>query len=111
MTENESSRYGDCFTKKSIEKSAHLHKHHYRIHILAESDEKDESRFNISSDDIRIRLWRLRGEHLSPAFDLQQHTSPTADVMVWCDIAYNTQSTLSLIRGTMTAQLCVHNIV
>ncbi|GFS73960.1 transposable element Tcb2 transposase [Trichonephila clavipes] len=39
----------------------------------------DESRFNLSSDDNRVRMWRPRGEHLNPAFALQQHT---AGVMV-----------------------------
>ncbi|GFW96044.1 uncharacterized protein TNCV_957581 [Trichonephila clavipes] len=38
--ENESGRCGDHFTKKSIEKTVRLHKHHYEIHILDESDER-----------------------------------------------------------------------
>ncbi|GFX94432.1 uncharacterized protein TNCV_4294752 [Trichonephila clavipes] len=38
--ENESGRCGDPFTKNSIEKSVRLHKHHYKMHILAESDER-----------------------------------------------------------------------
>ncbi|GFX95897.1 uncharacterized protein TNCV_2084771 [Trichonephila clavipes] len=35
-----SGRCGDRFTKKSIEKIVRLHKHHYKMHILAESDER-----------------------------------------------------------------------
>ncbi|GFU15799.1 uncharacterized protein TNCV_2367621 [Trichonephila clavipes] len=31
----------------------------------------DESRFNLSSDDYRARVWISRGEHLNPAFALQ----------------------------------------
>ncbi|GFT57231.1 transposable element Tcb1 transposase [Trichonephila clavipes] len=31
----------------------------------------DESRFNLSSDDNRVRVWRPRGERLNPAFSLQ----------------------------------------
>ncbi|GFV39039.1 transposable element Tcb2 transposase [Trichonephila clavipes] len=31
----------------------------------------DESRFNLSSDDNRVRVWRPGGEHLNPAFALQ----------------------------------------
>ncbi|GFV07192.1 transposable element Tcb2 transposase [Trichonephila clavipes] len=42
----------------------------------------DESRFNLSSDDNRVRVWRLLGERLNPAFALQRYTAPTADVMV-----------------------------
>ncbi|GFT67219.1 transposable element Tcb2 transposase [Trichonephila clavipes] len=30
----------------------------------------DESRFNLSSDDNRVRMWRPRGERLNPAFAL-----------------------------------------
>ncbi|GFX89147.1 transposable element Tcb1 transposase [Trichonephila clavipes] len=51
----------------------------------------DDSRFNLSSDDNRIRAWRPPNERLNPAFELQQHTFPTAGVMVWGTIAYNTQ--------------------
>ncbi|GFY00972.1 transposable element Tcb2 transposase [Trichonephila clavipes] len=60
----------------------------------------DESRFNLSSDDNRVCVWRTRGELLNPVFALQRHT---ACVMVWGAIAYNTRLTLVLIRGTMTA--------
>ncbi|GFS76216.1 transposable element Tcb2 transposase [Trichonephila clavipes] len=41
----------------------------------------DESRFNHSSDDNRVRAWRPRGERLNPAFALQRHTAPTAGVV------------------------------
>ncbi|GFV35700.1 transposable element Tcb2 transposase [Trichonephila clavipes] len=50
----------------------------------------DESRFDLSSDDNRVRLWRPRGERLNPAFALQRHIAPTDGVMVWGAIAYNT---------------------
>ncbi|GFX01463.1 transposable element Tcb1 transposase [Trichonephila clavipes] len=47
----------------------------------------DESRFNLSSDDNRVRVWRPRGERLNPAFALQRLTAPTAGVMIWGTIA------------------------
>ncbi|GFW17378.1 transposable element Tcb2 transposase [Trichonephila clavipes] len=59
-----------------------------------------------SSDDNRVRVWRSSGERLNPAFALQRHKALTAGVMVWGAIAYNTRSSLVLIRGTMTA--CNH---
>ncbi|GFU34513.1 transposable element Tcb1 transposase [Trichonephila clavipes] len=31
----------------------------------------NESRFNLSNDDNRVRVWRHRGEHQNPAFALQ----------------------------------------
>ncbi|GFX41568.1 transposable element Tcb2 transposase [Trichonephila clavipes] len=63
----------------------------------------DESKFNLSSDDNRVRVWRSHGERLSPASASQRHTAPTAGVMVWGEITYNTRSPLVMIRGTMTA--------
>ncbi|GFV28834.1 uncharacterized protein TNCV_4544971 [Trichonephila clavipes] len=51
------------------------------------------------------------GERLNPAFALQRHTAPTADVMVWGAIAYNTRPQLVLIRGTKTAQWYVYDIL
>ncbi|GFW63000.1 transposable element Tcb2 transposase [Trichonephila clavipes] len=63
----------------------------------------DESKFNLSSDDSRFRVWRPRGERLNSAFVLHRHTPLTASVMVWNAIDYNTRSPLILIRGTMTA--------
>ncbi|GFT20517.1 transposable element Tcb2 transposase [Trichonephila clavipes] len=71
----------------------------------------DESRFNLSSDDNRVRVWRTRGERLNLAFALQRHIAPVTGVMVWDVIAYNTRSPLALIRGTMTDQRYVHDIL
>ncbi|GFW39086.1 transposable element Tcb2 transposase [Trichonephila clavipes] len=71
----------------------------------------DESRFNLSSDDNRVRVWKPRDERLNPAFALQRHIAATASVMVWGVIAYNTRSALVLILGIMTAQRYVHDIL
>ncbi|GFY19292.1 transposable element Tcb2 transposase [Trichonephila clavipes] len=74
-------------------------------------DFKVESRFNLSSDDNHVRVWRPRAECLNPAFALQRHTAPTADVIVWGAIAPNTWSPLLLIRSTMKSQRYVHDIL
>ncbi|GFT25848.1 transposable element Tcb1 transposase [Trichonephila clavipes] len=71
----------------------------------------DESRFNLSSDDSRVRVWRLRYERFNPTFALERRTTSTAGVMVWGVIPYNTRSPQVLIRGTMTAQRYVHDIL
>ncbi|GFW84302.1 transposable element Tcb2 transposase [Trichonephila clavipes] len=63
----------------------------------------DESRFNLSSDGNRVRVWSPRGERLNPALALQRHTALTAGLMVWAAIAYNTRSLLVLIRATVTS--------
>ncbi|GFT97499.1 transposable element Tcb2 transposase [Trichonephila clavipes] len=71
----------------------------------------EESRFNLSSDDNCVRVWRPRGEPLNPAFALQRHTAPTVGVMACGVIAYNTRPLLVLIRGTITSQKYVHDIL
>ncbi|GFY26807.1 transposable element Tcb1 transposase [Trichonephila clavipes] len=71
----------------------------------------DESRFNLCSDDNPVRVWRPLGESLNHAFALQQHTAPDARGIIWGAIAYNTQSPLVLIHGTMKAQRYVHDIL
>ncbi|GFT94366.1 transposable element Tcb2 transposase [Trichonephila clavipes] len=42
----------------------------------------NELRFNFTSDDNRVGVWRPSGERFNPAFALQRHTAPTAGVMV-----------------------------
>ncbi|GFW14002.1 transposable element Tcb1 transposase [Trichonephila clavipes] len=71
----------------------------------------DESRFNLNGDDIRVRVWRLRGERLNPASVLLRHTAPLAGLMVWGAVAYITQSSLVLIRGTVAAQRHAYDIL
>ncbi|GFW59136.1 transposable element Tcb2 transposase [Trichonephila clavipes] len=68
-------------------------------------------RLRLDSDGNRVRVWRPRGEHLKRAFAYQQLTTLTAGVMVWGATAYNTLSPLVLIRGTMTAQRYVPDIL
>ncbi|GFW20574.1 PR domain zinc finger protein 1 [Trichonephila clavipes] len=43
---------------------------------------RDESRFSHSTVDNRVRVWRPHGEHLNPAFALQQHNHSHS----WCDV-------------------------
>ncbi|GFS99633.1 transposable element Tcb2 transposase [Trichonephila clavipes] len=71
----------------------------------------DESSFNLSSDDIRVRVWIPHGERPNHAFALQRHTTPTAGVMIWGTIADTARSPLVLIHGTMTVQRYVHDIL
>ncbi|GFV66148.1 transposable element Tcb2 transposase [Trichonephila clavipes] len=59
----------------------------------------DESRFNLSSDDNRVCVWRPRGSRLNAAFTLQRRTTPVVCVMVWSALAYDTRSALILING------------
>ncbi|GFY01103.1 transposable element Tcb1 transposase [Trichonephila clavipes] len=56
--------------------------------VVERTATSDEYRFNLSSDDNRVRVWRPRSERRNPAFHLQRHTAPTAGVMEWGAIAY-----------------------
>ncbi|GFX91607.1 transposable element Tcb2 transposase [Trichonephila clavipes] len=60
----------------------------HRIH-RPPSRHSNGFRFNLSSDDNRVRVWRPRGERFNLAFALQRHTTPTDVVMVWGAIAYS----------------------
>ncbi|GFT63219.1 transposable element Tcb2 transposase [Trichonephila clavipes] len=68
-------------------------------------------RLRLESDNNRVRVWRPRGERLNPAFAYQRQTSPTSGVIVWGVIAYNTRLPLVLIRGTVTDQRYVQDIL
>ncbi|GFS70855.1 transposable element Tcb2 transposase [Trichonephila clavipes] len=52
----------------------------------------DESRFNLSSNGNRVRVWKPCGKLLNAAFALQRQTVPTAGVIVVDAIADNTWS-------------------
>ncbi|KAJ4445887.1 hypothetical protein ANN_12573 [Periplaneta americana] len=69
------------------------------------------SKFSLSSDDSRVRVWRPRGARLNPTFAVARHTAPTAGVLVWGAITYDSRSTLVVIRGTITAQRYVQDIL
>ncbi|GFV99983.1 transposable element Tcb2 transposase [Trichonephila clavipes] len=110
---SEENKTGGAVTSKS--ERCHLHKDQAQDAldrpVINKTATSDESRFNLSSDDNCVRVLKPRGERLDPAFALHRHTAPTAGVMVWGVIAYNTRSPLVLIRGTMTScnHMCCHS--
>ncbi|GFT70568.1 retrovirus-related Pol polyprotein from transposon TNT 1-94 [Trichonephila clavipes] len=63
--------------------------------------------------DTRVEIISKKEQNASilPLLLLRSHTAPTAGVMVWSAIAYNTRSPLVLIHDTMTAQRYVHDIL
>ncbi|GFY12464.1 transposable element Tcb2 transposase [Trichonephila clavipes] len=71
----------------------------------------DESRFVLGTDGNRVRVWRLSGERYNSPHTVLRHTACTADVMVWGAIAYDSRSTLVVMRGTLTGQRYVDNIL
>ncbi|GFY28594.1 transposable element Tc3 transposase [Trichonephila clavipes] len=71
----------------------------------------DESRFVLETDDNRVRAWRRPGEPYHSSHTVLRHTARTAGVMVWEGIAYDSRSTLIVMRGTLTGQRYVDDIL
>ncbi|GFT51301.1 transposable element Tcb2 transposase [Trichonephila clavipes] len=73
----------------------------------------DESRFVLGTDDNRVRVWRRPGEWYNspPSHTVLRHTDHTAGVMVWGAIAYDSRSTLIVMRGTLTGLRYVDDIL
>ncbi|UYV74981.1 Transposase, partial [Cordylochernes scorpioides] len=71
----------------------------------------DESRFCLSSDSRRVRVWRRRGERSNPAAIVERPTVRQRGIMVWGAIAYDCRSPLLRIQGTMTAQRYVDDVL
>ncbi|GFV56147.1 transposable element Tcb2 transposase [Trichonephila clavipes] len=65
----------------------------------------DESIFNLSSEDNRVRVWKPSGEHLNLAFALQRYTTPS-----WCDGAIIQQENARQHTARMS-QDCLHPII
>ncbi|GFV16336.1 HTH_Tnp_Tc3_2 domain-containing protein [Trichonephila clavipes] len=55
----------------------------------------DESRFSLSADDHRTRVWRRTGQRSDPAFIVERHTAISQGVTVWGAISWDTRSSLS----------------
>ncbi|GFU63877.1 transposable element Tc3 transposase [Trichonephila clavipes] len=71
----------------------------------------DESRFVLGTDDNRVRVWRSPGERYNSPHTVLRHTARTFGVMVWRAIAYDSRSTLIVMRGTVTGQCYVDDIL
>ncbi|UYV66841.1 hypothetical protein LAZ67_4003052 [Cordylochernes scorpioides] len=71
----------------------------------------DESRFCLSSDSRRVRVWRRRGERSNPAAIVERPTVRQRGIMVWGAIAYDSRSPLLRIQGNMTAQRYVDDVL
>ncbi|UYV63543.1 hypothetical protein LAZ67_2004587 [Cordylochernes scorpioides] len=71
----------------------------------------DESRFCLSGDSRRVRVWRRRGERSNPEAIVERPTVRQRGIMVWGAIAYDSRSPLLRIQGTMTAQRYVDDVL
>ena len=71
----------------------------------------EESRFVLSTDDNRVRVWRSPGERYSSPYTCVRHTARTVRVILLNAIAYDSRSTLVVVRGTLTGQCYVDDIL
>ncbi|GFT57599.1 uncharacterized protein TNCV_3137121 [Trichonephila clavipes] len=71
----------------------------------------DESRFSLSADDHRTRVWRRTGQRSDPAFIVERHTAISQGVTVWGAISWDTRSSLVILQGTLTARRYVDDIL
>ncbi|GFU93601.1 transposable element Tcb1 transposase [Trichonephila clavipes] len=71
----------------------------------------DESRFVLGTDDNRVRVWRYPGEQYNSPHTVLRHTARTAGVMVWGAIVYDSRTNLIVMRGTLTGQRYVDDIL
>ncbi|GFX52602.1 transposable element Tc1 transposase [Trichonephila clavipes] len=71
----------------------------------------DESWSVLGTDDNRVRVWRRPGEWYNSSHTVLRHTAHTAGVMVWGAITYDSWSTLIVMRGTLTGQHYVDDIL
>lgn len=71
----------------------------------------NESWLCLGTEDHCIRVWRTACGHYNPSFTIWQHKSPTAGMMVWGAIVYDSCSSLVVIGGTLTAQQYVQEIL
>ncbi|GFU66812.1 transposable element Tcb2 transposase [Trichonephila clavipes] len=69
----------------------------------------NESRFNLSSDGNRVRVWRPRGERINPAFSLQRHTAPTAEGSWLCLQHQHSRIGVWRLRGERTLAACIRH--
>ena len=63
----------------------------------------DESRFNMSYNDGRIRFRHYTGERNLTACILERHRGPMPSVMVWDTIGYNMRSRFLRIEGYLNS--------
>ncbi|GFY06493.1 transposable element Tcb2 transposase [Trichonephila clavipes] len=71
----------------------------------------DESRFLLGRDDNRVQVWRRNWGAVQFPHTVLRHTARTAGVMVWGVLTYDIRSTLIVMRGTLTGQRYVDDIL
>ncbi|GFW22396.1 transposable element Tcb1 transposase [Trichonephila clavipes] len=71
----------------------------------------DESRICLQHHDVRIRVWRLRGERMLNSCVMHRHTGPEQGIMVWGGIGYHSRTPLIRIAGTLNSQRYISELL
>ncbi|GFV64025.1 transposable element Tc1 transposase [Trichonephila clavipes] len=71
----------------------------------------DESHFQLCPYDHRRRVWKRSGQRANPAFTIARHRGPQPGVISWGTIYFDSRTSLVVIRGTLTAQRYVNDIL
>ncbi|GFS69230.1 transposable element Tc1 transposase [Trichonephila clavipes] len=71
----------------------------------------DESRFQLCPSDQRRRVWIRHGQHANPAFTNAHNSCPQTEVMIRDAISFDSWCALVVIRGILTAQRFVDDIL
>ncbi|GFX88790.1 transposable element Tc1 transposase [Trichonephila clavipes] len=71
----------------------------------------DESGFVLGTDDNRVRVWRHPKKRYNSHHTALRYNARTDGVMVWGAIAYDSRSTLIVMRGNLTGQRYVDDIL
>ncbi|GFT67635.1 transposable element Tc1 transposase [Trichonephila clavipes] len=71
----------------------------------------DESRFQLCLDNRRRRVWRRPGQRADSAFIIACHIDPQTGFMVRDANSFDSRTPWTIIRGTLTAQWCINDIL
>lgn len=71
----------------------------------------DESRFNLSHGDGRVRVYRRRGERFADACVLQRNRFGGGSVMIWGGIMGGLKTRLVVVNGNLNAQGYINQIL
>ncbi|GFX49673.1 transposable element Tcb1 transposase [Trichonephila clavipes] len=63
----------------------------------------DESCICLQHHDVRIRVWRHRGERMLISFIMHQHTGPATGIITWGGIGYHSRIPLVRIVDTLNS--------
>ncbi|GFU10798.1 transposable element Tcb1 transposase [Trichonephila clavipes] len=71
----------------------------------------DESRICLQHHDVRIRVWRHRGDRMLNSCVMHHHTGPAPGMMVWGGIGHPSRTPLVRITSTLNSQRYISEVL